>query len=155
MARGGVNSLFKNLQINQSNLISMINSEMQTCSSSTRVASHLSNNSSCNDYQAHNLQCYYSLRVLNLATCLHQNLEGRSQELENSQNHVSKESIACGSETTDSNAVLELAFFRQRQQITTEAMIGAGTRHAGLYKKGKIRVQVILNQECFHLCPRL
>ena len=46
---------------------------------------------------------------------------------------------------TDSNAALELAFFRQRQQITTKATIGVGTRHDGLYKKGKIRVQVILN----------
>ena len=30
--------------------ISTLNGEMQFCSSSTRVASHLSNNSSCNDY---------------------------------------------------------------------------------------------------------
>ena len=34
---------------------------------------------------------------------------------------------------------------RMQQQITTKATIGAGTRHVGLYKKGKIRVQVILN----------
>ena len=44
--------------------------------------------------------------------CLHQNLEGGSQELENSQNHVSKESIACGLEPADSDAALESAFFK-------------------------------------------
>ena len=77
--------------------------------------------------------------------CLHQNLEEESQGLESSQDHVIKESIACRSELADSNAALESAFFRQRQQITTKAKIGAGTRHDGLYKRGKIRVQVILN----------
>ena len=77
--------------------------------------------------------------------CLHQNLEEESQRLKSSQDHVIKESIACRSKPAYSNATLESAFFRQRQQITTKAMIGAGTRHVGLYKKGKIRVQVILN----------
>ena len=77
--------------------------------------------------------------------CLHQNLKEESQGLENSQDHVTKESIACRSEPVDLNAALESAFFRQRQQITTKATIGAGTRHVGPYKKGKIRVQVILN----------
>ena len=66
------------------------------------------------------------------------------------ENHVIiKESVAWRLELVDSDA-LELAFFRQRQQMMTEATIGAGTRHTGLYKKGKIRVQVILNQEYFH-----
>jgi len=69
----------------------------------------------------------------------------RISGLESSQNHVSKGSIACRLKPADSDAALESAFFRYRQQIVTEAMIGAGTRHAGLYKKGKIRVQVILN----------
>ena len=77
--------------------------------------------------------------------CLHQNLEEESQGLESSQDHVSRESITCRSELADLNVALESAFFRQRQQITTKATIGAGTRHDGLYKKGKIRVQVILN----------
>jgi len=45
-------------------------------------------------------------------SCLHQNLKGESQELESSQNHVSKESIACGSEPADSDAALESAFFK-------------------------------------------
>ena len=44
--------------------------------------------------------------------CLHQNLEGGSQKLKSSQNYVSKESIACGSEPADSDAALELASFR-------------------------------------------
>ena len=67
------------------------------------------------------------------------------KDLEAPENHVIiKESAAWRSELVDSDA-LESAFFRQRQQMTTEATIGAGTRHAGLYKKGKIIVQVILN----------
>ena len=77
--------------------------------------------------------------------CLHQNLEEESQGLESSQDHVIKESIVYRSESADSNAALESAFFRQRQQITTKPMIDVKTRHVGLYKKGKIRVQVILN----------
>ena len=56
-----------------------------------------------------------------------------------------RESIACRSESADSNAALELAFIRQCWQIMTKATIGARTRHDGLYKRGKIRVQVILN----------
>ena len=35
-----------------------------------------------------------------------------SQGLESYQDHVIKESITCGSELADSNAVLELVFFR-------------------------------------------
>ena len=77
--------------------------------------------------------------------CLHQNLEEGSQGLESSQDHVIRESIACRLEPADSNATLELTFFRKRQQIMTKATIGAGTRHVGLYKKRKIIVQVILN----------
>jgi len=44
--------------------------------------------------------------------CLHQNLEKESHELESSQDHVIKESIACRSEPTDSNIAMESAFFR-------------------------------------------
>ena len=77
--------------------------------------------------------------------CLHQNLEEESQGLESSQDHVIEESIAYRSISADSNAALELSFFRWRQQITIKAMIGARTKHVGLYKMGKIRVQVILN----------
>ena len=87
--------------------------------------------------------------------CLHQNLEEESQGLESSQDHAIKESIACRPEPADSNAALESAFFRQRQQITTKDTIDVGTRHVGLYKKGKIRVQVILNEECFLLGPKI
>ena len=72
--------------------------------------------------------------------CLHQNLEEESQGLKSSQGHVIKESIACRSVLADSNAELQSTFFRERQQITTKATIGAGTRHVGLYKKEKIRV---------------
>ena len=77
--------------------------------------------------------------------CLHQNLEEELQGFGSSRNHVIKESAVWRSELVDSYAALESAFFGRRQQITTEAMIGAEMRHAGLYKKGKIRVQVILN----------
>ena len=71
---------------------------------------------------------------------------GRSLiETEKLLRYVIKEAIACRSELADSNAALESAFFRQRQRITTKATIGVETKHDGLYKKGKIRVQVILN----------
>ena len=81
--------------------------------------------------------------------CLHQILEEESQGIESSEDHVIKESIACRSEPADSNAALESAFFRQRRQRMTKATIDATTRHDGLYKWEKIRVQVILNYECF------
>ena len=84
-----------------------------------------------------------------MSMCLHQNLEGKSQRLKSSQDYVIKEAIACRSESADSNTALKLVFFRKCQQITTKATIGAGTKHVGLYKKGKIRVQVIFNSECF------
>ena len=77
--------------------------------------------------------------------CLHQNLEEESQGLESSQDHVSRESIVCKSESANSNAALESAFFRQRWQIMTKATIGARMKHDGLYKRGKIRAQVILD----------
>ena len=77
--------------------------------------------------------------------CLHQNLEEESQGLKSSQDHVSRESIAYRSESADSNAALESAFFRQRWQIMTKATISVRTKHNGLYKREKIRVQVILN----------
>jgi len=84
-------------------------------------------------------------RLEDEASCLHQNLEEESQGLESSQDHVSRESIACGSGSADSNAALESAFFRQRRQIMTKATIDARMKQDGLYKRGKIRVQVILN----------
>ena len=83
--------------------------------------------------------------------CLHQNLEEGSQKLGSSQDHDSKGSVAYRSKPANSDATLESAFFRYCQQITIEAMIGARTRHAGLYKKGKIRVQVILKLGMFCL----
>ena len=43
--------------------------------------------------------------------CLHQNLEEGFQRLENSQNHVSEESIACRSKTADLDTALESDFF--------------------------------------------
>ena len=77
--------------------------------------------------------------------CLHQNLEEGSQGLKISQDHVIKESIMYRSVSADSNTKLESAFFIWHQQITTKATIDVGTRHVGLYRKEKIRVQVILN----------
>ena len=82
----------------------------------------------------------------NWGACVYTKIWKKSRKgLESSQDHVSRESIACRSEPADSNAALESAFFRQCQQITTKSTIGVGTRYDGLYKKGKIRVQVILN----------
>ena len=46
---------------------------------------------------------------------------------------------------TDSNAALESALFRQHRQIMTKTTIDARTKHDGLYKRGTIRVQVILD----------
>ena len=84
------------------------------------------------------------------STCVYTKIWKRMlQRLESSQDHVIKESIASRLVLADSNAILELTFFKWRQQITTKATIDAGTRHVGLYKKGKIRVQVILNWEYF------
>ena len=54
----------------------------------------------------------YILKEKFASFCLHQNLEEESQELKSSQDHVIKESIACRSESADSNAALESAFFR-------------------------------------------
>ena len=65
-------------------------------------------------------------------------MEEESQRLESFQDHVIKESITCRSEPSDSNATLESAFFRERQQITIKATIGAGTKHVGLYKKERL-----------------
>jgi hypothetical protein len=47
MARGGVNSLFKKIYKALEQRISITKGDKQFCSSSTRIASHLSNNSSC------------------------------------------------------------------------------------------------------------
>jgi hypothetical protein len=44
--------------------------------------------------------------------CLHQNLEEELRGLERSQDHVIKESIVGRLVSADSNAELELAFFR-------------------------------------------
>jgi len=51
-------------------------------------------------------------KVTRFRRCLHQNLEEGFQRLENSQNHVSEESIACRSKTADLDIELESAFFR-------------------------------------------
>ena len=44
--------------------------------------------------------------------CLHQNLEEESQGLKSSQDHVIKESIACRSEPTDSDAKIGIGFLQ-------------------------------------------
>ena len=44
--------------------------------------------------------------------CLHQNLEEESQGLENSQDHVIKESIACRSELADLDAKTGISFLQ-------------------------------------------
>jgi hypothetical protein len=54
MARGGVNSLLKNSTNLLEQKVSIRNGEMRFCSSFTRVASHLSNNSS--NYNHYNKQ---------------------------------------------------------------------------------------------------
>ena len=69
--------------------------------------------------------------------CLHQNLEGKSQGPRNSQNHIIKGSVAGGSEIADSDTKLELAFFGQRQQMTTEATLDARTKTCWTLQKGK------------------
>ena len=44
--------------------------------------------------------------------CLHRNLEGESQGLESSQDHVIKESIACRLEPADSNTGTGIGFLQ-------------------------------------------
>ena len=44
--------------------------------------------------------------------CLHQNLEGESQGLEGSQDHVIKESIVCRSKLADSDAKTRIDFLQ-------------------------------------------
>ena len=46
------------------------------------------------------------------STCLHQNLEGESEGLKSSQDHVIKESIACRSEPADSDAKTGIGFLQ-------------------------------------------
>ena len=78
--------------------------------------------------------------------CLHQNLE---EDVTRAQDHVTKESIACRSEPADLDAETRIGFPQIVLTNNNEGYVGARTKHAGLYKKGKIRVQVILNWECF------
>ena len=77
--------------------------------------------------------------------CLHQNLEEESQGLKSSQDHVIKESIACRSEPADSDTKTRIGFLQIALVDNDKAMFGARTKHVGLYKNEKIRVQVILN----------
>ena len=67
------------------------------------------------------------------------------QGLESSQDHVTRESIACRSGPADSDVEIGIGFPQIAPADNNKAMFGARTKHAGLYKKGKIRVQVILN----------
>ena len=67
------------------------------------------------------------------------------RELEASKIVSIEESIAKGSIWTDSDEAPESAVFEWRQQITTMSYGWRREIHFGLYKKGKIRVQVILN----------
>ena len=76
--------------------------------------------------------------------CLHQNLGRRTRELEASKIVSIKESIAWGSISADSDGTLESALFEWRQQIMIMSYGWRREIYIGLYKKGKIRVQVIL-----------
>ena len=69
----------------------------------------------------------------------------RTWELEASKIMSIKESIAYESISVDSDVALELALFEWRQQITTISYGWRREIHVGLYKKEKIRVQVILS----------
>ena len=57
--------------------------------------------------------------------------------------------------SADSEETLESALFEWRQQVT---IMGYGWRremHIGLYKKGKIRIQVILRLGMFYFIPKI
>ena len=77
--------------------------------------------------------------------CLHQNLGRKTRELEAPKIVSIKDSVAWRLISADLEETLESALFEWRQQVT---IMGFGRRREmqiGLYKKGKIRVQVILN----------
>jgi hypothetical protein len=61
MARGGVNSLLKNSTNSLEQEVSVTNGEIRFCSSFTRVASHLSNNSSNYDHSNDQGLSHYEL----------------------------------------------------------------------------------------------
>ena len=85
----------------------------------------------------------------------HQNLERRTRELEASKIASIKDSIAWRLISADLEETLELALFEWRQQVM---IMGYGWRremHIGLYKKGKIRVQVILRLGMFSFIPKI
>ena len=55
---------------------------------------------------------HHKEKMLELARCLHQNLEEELQGLKSSQDHVVKESIACRSEPADSDSKLRIGFLQ-------------------------------------------
>ena len=88
--------------------------------------------------------------------CLHQNLEEGFQRLESSQNHDSKGSIACRSKPADSDAALELAFFRQRQQINDGSYDRRWDEACQTLQKGKDQSPSYLKLGMFSFfCQRL
>ena len=78
--------------------------------------------------------------------CLHQNLEEESQGLKSSQDRVIKESIACRSESADSDAKTRIGFLQIAPEDNDKGYVQRQHETCWiLQKKGKIRVQVILN----------
>jgi hypothetical protein len=61
MARGGVNSLLKNSTNSLEQNVSITNGEIRFCFGFTRVASHLSNNSSNYDHYNNQRLSHYEL----------------------------------------------------------------------------------------------
>ena len=78
--------------------------------------------------------------------CLHRNLEEGSQGLESSQNHIINGSVAGRSEIADLDAKIGISFL---QTMLADDDRGYARRQdenmLDSIKKGKIRVQVILN----------
>ena len=87
--------------------------------------------------------------------CLHQNLEEESQGPESSQDHVIKESIACRSEPTDSDAKNRIGFLQIAPADNDKGYVRRQDETCWTLQKEKIIVQVILKLGMFSLGSRL
>ena len=87
--------------------------------------------------------------------CLHQNLEEGLQELETFKIVSTKDSVAWRLISVDSEETLWSALFEWRQQVTIMDYGQRREMQIGLYKKEKIRVQVILRLGMFSFIPKI
>ena len=82
--------------------------------------------------------------------CLHQNLGRRMWELEAPKIVSSRNRLHEGR-----YQLIEMQHWNQLSSDDSSRYVWRREKHVGLYKKGKIRVQVILNYEWFSLMPKI